>query len=124
MKGELFKNESRLRYEALTDWADVTGAAFMGLTLGCARCHDHKYDPISQRDYYGLQAVFAESEQVEIPVVTKPTLGMFRHNYPKLIGVVEAKKRLPPLHGSSEAASDRGQEVGVLPGRGGGLRSS
>ena len=92
VKGELFKNESRLRHEALTDWADVTGAAFMGLTLGCARCHDHKYDPISQRDYYGLQAVFAESEQVEIPVVTKPTLGMFRHNYPKLIGVVEAKK--------------------------------
>ncbi len=92
VKGELFKNESRLRYEALTDWADVTGAAFMGLTFGCARCHDHKYDPISQRDYYGLQAVFAESKQVEIPVVTKPTLGMFRHNYPKLIGVVEARK--------------------------------
>jgi len=43
----------------LADAADTTGAAFLGLTVGCARCHDHKYDPFSQRDYYALQAVFA-----------------------------------------------------------------
>ena len=35
------------------------GTAFLGLTVNCARCHDHKFDPITQRDYYGLQAVFA-----------------------------------------------------------------
>src|SRR5207249_377937 len=46
----------------LTDAADTTGSAFLGLTLGCARCHDHKYDPISQRDYFGLQAAFAASD--------------------------------------------------------------
>ena len=92
ISGELYKNQPALLYQVLTDWADVTGAAFMGLTLGCARCHDHKYDPISQRDYFGMQAVFAESTQVEIPVVTKPKLGMYRNNYPKVIGVVEAKK--------------------------------
>ncbi len=37
----------------------ATGTAFLGLTIHCARCHDHKFDPITQRDYYGLQAVFA-----------------------------------------------------------------
>ncbi len=48
--------------EWLTDLADTTGAAFLGLTMGCTRCHDHKFDPITQDDYYGLQAVFAGSE--------------------------------------------------------------
>jgi len=40
------------------DNIDTIGQAFLGLTLGCARCHDHKYDPISQQDYYGLAGVF------------------------------------------------------------------
>jgi mono/diheme cytochrome c family protein len=52
-----------LEYEWLTDAADTTGAAFLGLTFGCARCHDHKYDPLTQKDYYGLQAVFAASDR-------------------------------------------------------------
>lgn len=55
---------NQLEYEWLTDAADTTGAAFLGLTVGCARCHDHKYDPISQKDYYALQAVFAASDRV------------------------------------------------------------
>ena len=53
----------QLEYEWLTDAADTTGAAFLGLTFGCARCHDHKYDPITQKDYYALQAVFAASDR-------------------------------------------------------------
>jgi hypothetical protein len=54
---------NQLEHEWLTDAVDTTGAAFLGLTLGCARCHDHKYDPIKQRDYYALQAVFAASDR-------------------------------------------------------------
>jgi hypothetical protein len=42
----------------LDDVTDTTASVFMGLTVACARCHDHKYDPVSQRDYYRLQAVF------------------------------------------------------------------
>jgi hypothetical protein len=60
---------AQLRYERLTDLADTTGAAFLGLSIGCARCHDHKFDPISQKDYYRLQAIFAGSEPREIPAV-------------------------------------------------------
>ncbi len=54
---------NQLEYEWLTDAADTTGAAFLGLTLGCARCHNHKYDPITQTDYYGMQSIFAASDR-------------------------------------------------------------
>lgn len=47
------------RQDELADMINTTGTAFMGLTLGCARCHNHKFDPVSQTDYYSLQAVFA-----------------------------------------------------------------
>jgi hypothetical protein len=46
--------------EWLTDLADTTGSAFLGVTMGCTRCHDHKFDPWTQDDYYGLQADFAD----------------------------------------------------------------
>lgn len=54
---------AQLEYEWLTDAADTTGAAFLGLTLGCARCHNHKYDPITQQDYFAIQAIFAASDR-------------------------------------------------------------
>ncbi|HYV28084.1 MAG TPA: DUF1549 domain-containing protein, partial [Candidatus Eisenbacteria bacterium] len=47
------------RMDELHDMVSTTGSAFLGLTVGCARCHNHKFDPISQVDYYALQAVFA-----------------------------------------------------------------
>ena len=49
------------RQEILDDITDATGSVFMGLTVGCARCHDHKFDPILQADYYRLQAFFANT---------------------------------------------------------------
>ena len=47
------------RNEVLTERTDVLGAAFLGLTVGCARCHNHKLEPIPQKDYYRLQAYLA-----------------------------------------------------------------
>lgn len=55
----LFKVEDLNVFEKLTDYTDTTSSVFLGLTVGCARCHDHKFDPIPQRDYYRLQAIFA-----------------------------------------------------------------
>ncbi len=47
------------RQDELADMVNTTATAFLGLTLGCARCHHHKFDPILQKDYYAMQAVFA-----------------------------------------------------------------
>ena len=47
------------RQDELTDVVNTTGTAFLGLTLGCARCHNHKFDPISQKDFYAIEAIFA-----------------------------------------------------------------
>ncbi len=59
--------------EILDDVTDVTGAAFLGLTVGCARCHDHKYDPTSQKDYFALQAFLAPmSPRDEMPSPPSP----------------------------------------------------
>ena len=53
------RNLMQRRQEILNDITDTVGAVFMGTTYGCARCHDHKYDPVLQKDYYKLQAFFA-----------------------------------------------------------------
>ena len=49
-------------YEWFTDLTDTTGSVFLGSTLACTRCHDHKFDPFTQKDYYGMQAIFADSQ--------------------------------------------------------------
>ena len=52
------REKEKAAYDKMDDIVSATGSAFLGLTIGCARCHDHKYDPISQRDYYRLVGFF------------------------------------------------------------------
>ena len=59
VKGSDPKLRQAQRMNELDDMINAVGTAFLGLTTGCARCHNHKFDPISQRDYYSMQAVFA-----------------------------------------------------------------
>jgi mono/diheme cytochrome c family protein len=59
------------RYNELDDMVSTTGVAFLGLTVGCARCHDHKYDPILSEDYYRLAAVFTTTIRSEIDVALR-----------------------------------------------------
>ena len=82
----------RLAYETLTDWVDTTASAFMGLTFGCTRCHDHKFDPFTQDDYYSLQAIFAEAREVEWPLWHSMEEADWRQNYPRVVAVEEARR--------------------------------
>ncbi len=59
------------RNEVLTETTNIVGAAFLGLTVGCARCHDHKFDAIRQSDYYRLQAHFAQLQPDDIVQASK-----------------------------------------------------
>ncbi len=63
-------DKEQFRVEAVIDRVSTTGAAFLGLTVGCARCHDHKYDPISQREFYQLFAIFNNCDEPALPVPT------------------------------------------------------
>ncbi len=59
------------RLNTLNDMTDTTASVFLGLTLGCARCHDHKFEPLTQRDYFSVQAFFASADfQREHPIPT------------------------------------------------------
>ena len=89
--GESYLETPQLLYERFTDWIDTTGAAFMGLTVGCARCHDHKFDPITQEEYFRLQAIFAASQPVRFSVVTKMTEFHRNEAYPRYIALDESR---------------------------------
>ncbi len=68
-------NPEQFRVEAVVDRVNTTGAAFLGLTVGCAQCHKHKYDPITQRDFYQLYAIFNSTADINSapPTLSLPT---------------------------------------------------
>jgi len=57
---------------------DVVKRGFLGLTVACARCHDHKYDPIPTQDYYSLTGVFANTRYHEYPQVPKGVVADYK----------------------------------------------
>src|SRR5262249_14254858 len=73
------RNLWQRRQEILDDITDATGAVFLGLTVGCARCHNHKFDPILQADYYRLQAFFANTAAADhIAMMSADQLAEYR----------------------------------------------
>jgi mono/diheme cytochrome c family protein len=66
--GPVYYGDSK-KHDQYADRIDTLTRGFLGLTVACARCHDHKYDPISTADYYALAGVFASTEYVEVPAV-------------------------------------------------------
>jgi hypothetical protein len=92
--GNIDPDESR--QEVLTEIATNVGQTFLGLTINCARCHNHKFDPILQRDFYALQAVFAgaKGKEVEIAGAEKPAWDASQKAY---------KERLSPIEDALKA---------------------
>jgi hypothetical protein len=67
----------KARADELQDRIDVVGRGMLGLTVACARCHDHKYDPIPTKDYYGIGGVFTSTEYKEEPLTDPETVQKF-----------------------------------------------
>lgn len=81
-------DQEQFRTEAVVDRVNTTGKVFLGLTLGCAQCHDHKYDPFSQREYFQFFAFFNSDDEVNLAA-------------PELPGEMEARIRLQKVHEAS-----------------------
>ena len=99
------------RNEVLTERTDIIGTAFLGLTVGCARCHNHKLEPISQKDYYRLQAYLAATEEHDIVLASpRPSRPPGRRRTAKLKAEMQAlqKRRRKQATGDGEGAADGG----------------
>jgi hypothetical protein len=84
------------RYDVVDDQIDVTAKAFLGLTVTCARCHDHKFDPIATKDYYAMAGMFAstlsyekgeDGDPVQTPLVPAGQFESFRKQWSDYLGV-------------------------------------
>ena len=67
------KDNPERRFDYLDDVIGVIGKGTLGLTIGCARCHDHKFDPIRQKDYYALQASIFGYVETSVPLAPAPS---------------------------------------------------
>src|SRR6185437_1740429 len=65
----------QFRVERTVDRTNTTGAVWLGLTVGCAQCHDHKFDPFSTKEYYQLYAYFNSVDEITMPIGNNPELA-------------------------------------------------
>lgn len=108
----------QFRLEAIVDRVNTTATVWLGLSMGCAQCHDHKFDPFTQRDYYGLFAFFNSTENDGHGASdTGPTLDLPSPGEAEAIQKWEAElKRLESAvteAGDSPAAKERQKELGA-----------
>ncbi len=88
--------DERTRMDELDDLVATTSLAFAGMTTGCARCHNHKFDPIPQKDYYQMQAVFFPTKGTEHPLVSREEVAKHRAEVARIKGMqkpLEAEKK-------------------------------
>jgi hypothetical protein len=90
----------QFRIESIVDRVNTTGAVFLGLTLGCAQCHDHKYDPLAQREYYQFFAFFNNADEPTLEVPTAEQVQQ-RERIHRQVAVLE--RSLKTLDTTSDA---------------------
>ncbi|MBY0507046.1 MAG: DUF1549 and DUF1553 domain-containing protein [Bryobacteraceae bacterium] len=85
------------RNEVLTEMTNIVGSAFLGMTLGCARCHDHKFDAIKQSDYYRVQGYFASTFDQDIPLTPAADQAAWKKKFDEVeasLKKIESKMKL------------------------------
>ena len=87
------EERTRERFNELDDMIATTGSALLGLTLACARCHDHKYDPVPTRDYYRLQSAFNGGERAQVPLAPLEEVRRHRDVEAKWKGEFDTARR-------------------------------
>ena len=109
------------RYDVVDDQIDVTAKAFMGLTVTCARCHDHKFDPIATKDYYSMAAIFAstlsyekgqDGDPVQTPLAPAGQFEAFRKQWTDYLGVEHKIDKI--IDFDSVAKKDRDKQESLL----------
>ncbi|NOX55671.1 MAG: DUF1553 domain-containing protein, partial [Planctomycetes bacterium] len=105
-------DDEEFRVAAVFDRVDTTIQVWMGLTMGCAKCHSHKYDPISQKEYYQVFAIFNQTADTdrpdEFPVLTVET--------PEYVAALKRhKKRLAALSQQIEALEEKVRQKQTAP---------
>lgn len=106
------QDKAYIRNEILTEMTNVVGSAFLGVTLGCARCHDHKFDPIRHTDYYRMQSFFATTEHHDIPLSSEAEKAAWKERTALLNKELsELKKKLKAAPPADKAAIE--QVIGV-----------
>jgi hypothetical protein len=100
------------RNEILTEMTNVIGAAFLGVTVGCARCHDHKFDPIKQSDYYRLQAFFSSTYEKDVEKATEEEKAAWKEKAaPVEAEIRKLRGQMAGLRGKKDAESLDQREV-------------
>lgn len=92
----------QFRVESVIDRVNTTGAVFLGLTVGCAQCHDHKYDPLSQREYYQLFAFLNNQDEPTLDVAAPDQLRMRDQHQTRLKQLQQQLDELDPLDAMTE----------------------
>jgi hypothetical protein len=85
------------RYDQLDDMVSTTSVAFLGMTVGCARCHDHKFDPIGTKDYYRLAASFATAVPSEVDLDESTPVEREKHRAEWEARLAELRGRIAAL---------------------------
>ncbi|RLS40727.1 MAG: DUF1553 domain-containing protein [Planctomycetota bacterium] len=102
---DYYKNTAREQAiaEELDDRVDTLSRGFLGITVACARCHDHKFDPIPQQDYYSLAGIYMGTNLSEVPIAPPATVKVFNDARKK---VQEAEERQKKAQNEAKAKAD------------------
>jgi Protein of unknown function (DUF1553)/Protein of unknown function (DUF1549) len=114
--GKDLASQKQARQDQLDEIIKSTGTTFLGLTIGCARCHDHKFDPIRQKDYYAMQAVFAGVRYAERPLPNEDHARELATLLPKIAALRTSLREFEPIvaPGRSVILDDESLGVTIL----------